>query len=163
DYPCGLRIIFPVKEQQLYTRGVPRVDAEVDASRDYGGAKRRPSADPIHTSRRTSARRHSFVDGFVDRRQTHDLFPAQQLLRHRNHTVRLEAKFLLQFLERSRGPEGLHPDHAARRADESLPPERGGLLNCNTSLYGRWQDAILILLGLIIKNFPRRHRDHTRA
>src|SRR4029077_192094 len=59
DYPRGLRIIFPVKEQQLYTRGVPRVDAEVDASRHYGGAKRRASAEPLHTSRRTSARRHS--------------------------------------------------------------------------------------------------------
>src|SRR5271166_3791002 len=37
--------------------------------------------------------------------------------------VRLEAEFLLQLLERRRGPEGGHADDASRRADVTLPSE----------------------------------------
>lgn len=50
------------------------------------------------------------------RGQPHALRPAQQLSCCRNHPVRLEAEFPLEFLGRRRASESLHPDHMAGSA-----------------------------------------------
>src|SRR5437667_2023877 len=88
---------------------------------------------------------------------------AQQLFRRRGHQVGLEAKLLLQLLERRRRPESLHPDHPAGSADVALPSERGGLLDRDARRHGGRQHAVPILLRLVLEDLPRRHRDDAGA
>src|SRR5262245_27523647 len=92
----------------------------------------------------------------------HALRPAQQLFRCRDHSVRLEPKFPLELLERCRRPKRVPADHAARPADVALPPERRGLLHRNARCHMRWEDALLILLRLLLEEVPGWHRDNTR-
>src|SRR6266478_6195162 len=84
--------------------------------------------------------------------KTHASLPAQQLFSCRHNSIRLETKFSLQLLERCRGPESFHPNHAAGSADVSLPSESGCLLDSDPRFHVRWQHAVPILLRLKIED-----------
>lgn len=56
------------------------------------------------------------------------LLSAKQLLGHLDDAFRLEAVFLLQFLERSGRTEGMHADNTTLRAYVTLPAKSGCLL-----------------------------------
>src|SRR5215510_15973731 len=89
--------------------------------------------------------------------------PAQYLLGRRHDARRLEAELLLKRLQRGRGPERLHADDVATASDVALPSERGGLFDGDPRLHGGRQNAITVLLSLVVEDLPRRHRDDTRA
>src|SRR5258707_13762361 len=85
---------------------------------------------------------------------------AQEFLCNRGEAVRLEAEFPLEFLKRRRGPKGRHSNYATRQADVSLPSERGSLLNRDPRADIGRQDAIAVLLCLVLEDVPGRHGDH---
>src|SRR5580704_14140311 len=76
---------------------------------------------------------------------------------------RLETKFPLEFLERRRGSESLHPNHTSGTARIPLPSESGRLLNCDARLHCAWQHTVPVLLTLVFEDIPRRHRYHARV
>src|SRR5208282_3604092 len=89
--------------------------------------------------------------------------PAEQLLGHRRHPLRLEAKVLLQLLERCRGAERLHADDFPLTPHVALPTESRGLLHRDASLHLRRQDAVAVLARLLLEDVPGRHGHHPRA
>ena len=52
-----------------------------------------------------------------------DSFLTELFLCSRNHLVRFEPEFPLQFLQRRGSPECLHADYLTEGSDISLPPE----------------------------------------
>src|SRR5580658_2996627 len=89
-----------------------------------------------------------------------DSASAQELLCNFGHALRLEPEFPLEFLQRRRGPKRGHSDHAALRTDISLPSERGSLLDRDPRSDIRREDAVAVLLGLMLEDFPGGHRDY---
>src|SRR5215813_7240777 len=78
----------------------------------------------------------------------------------RNHLVRFEPELSLQFLQWRRSPKGFHAHDLTRGADISLPAKGGGLLYGHPCCDVRWQHALTVGPGLLLKNFPRWHRYH---
>src|SRR5262249_15071234 len=87
----------------------------------------------------------------------------QLFLCGRHNPVWLEAELSLEFLERCRGPEGLHATDTARRANVTLPSQGGALFHGDTGLHRGRQYTVPILLRLVLEDVPRGHRDHPRA
>src|SRR5580692_7992669 len=85
---------------------------------------------------------------------------AQKFLCNSGHALRLESEFSLKFLQRRRGSKRRHSDHAALRADISLPSERGTLLDRDPRSDIRRQNGVAVLPGLILEDFPGRHGDY---
>src|SRR5262250_1937529 len=79
---------------------------------------------------------------------------SDQFFRDGHDAVRFEAEFLLKLLERRRSPERLHANDAASGTNISLPAESRGLLDRNARLYIRRQDAVAILLRLMLEDVP---------
>ena len=62
---------------------------------------------------------------------------SEQLHRHRDDPLGLEAELALQFLERRRGAEGLHADDAAGGTDIAVPAQHRSLLDGDARLHRR--------------------------
>src|SRR2546428_13079688 len=77
--------------------------------------------------------------------------------------VRFEPELPLQFFERRRSAEGLHADDLTGGANVSFPTKGGGLLHGNARLHIRRENALTVILCLMIENLPGRHRYHARA
>src|SRR5438874_4013030 len=90
------------------------------------------------------------------------LMQGEQLLRDCDYALRLEAKLLLQFLQRRRSPEGMHANDAALPADIAFPAERGALLYRDSGRYRGRQHTVLIIWRLVLKDIPGWHRDDAR-
>src|SRR5262249_62238142 len=74
-----------------------------------------------------------------------ELRPAfDHLPREAHDPLRLESEFALQFLERSGGAEGFHPDNFAGRADIAFPTEHRALLDGDPRGHLRRQYAIAV-------------------
>src|SRR5262249_17411824 len=85
-----------------------------------------------------------------------------QFLYDLNNSLRLKAKFPLEFLERGGGPKRLHPDDAAKRSDVALPAEGRCLLNGDAQFHRRRQHAVTVLGSLVVEDVPRWHRNNPR-
>src|SRR4051812_14010410 len=75
----------------------------------------------------------------------------------------LEPEFLLQFLQRRRGAEGLHADHMAAGPDVTLPSKRRALLNSDPCGYRGRQHRLTVLDGLSIEQLPGGQADNATA
>src|SRR5262245_49578864 len=71
--------------------------------------------------------------------------------------VRLKPKFLLQFFERRRRPEGMHSDHSTSQPDVAFPPECRGLFDCDPRRHIWRQDAVSVFLRLMLEDIPGWH------
>src|ERR1700752_1384845 len=79
---------------------------------------------------------------------------AEQLFRCRNHSIRLEAEFVLQLFQRRRSAKCLHADDTTGQADVPFPAECRCLLDGNPRRHLRGQHAIAILLTLTLEDVP---------
>src|SRR5262245_56168264 len=73
------------------------------------------------------------------------------------YLVRFKAKFLLKFFQRRRRSEGMHADHSTGRADVAFPAKRRGLFDCDSRRHIRRQDAVSVILRLMLEDIPRGH------
>src|SRR5215831_18181477 len=78
----------------------------------------------------------------------------KQFFRDGHDALRFEAEFVLKLLERRRSSERLHTNDAASSTNISLPAKGRGLLDRNARLYIRRQDAVAILLRLMLEDVP---------
>src|SRR5262245_14612413 len=81
-------------------------------------------------------------------------------LGRRHHVVDGESESLLELLERSGGAERLHAQPGAARARVALPAERRRLLHRHARRDRGRNDAVAVLLRLLLEELPRGHADH---
>src|SRR3712207_5663737 len=81
----------------------------------------------------------------------------RRLLRH---GLRGEAEPLLQVLQRRRRPEGSHADGLSVQPDVLPPAKRGSLLHGYACGEVGRDDALTVVLTLLLEEFPRRHAHH---
>src|SRR6266446_3173037 len=79
---------------------------------------------------------------------------SKNLLRRRHNSVRFDAEFLQQVLERRRCAEAAHADHLALEADVTLPAKRGSHFHGYSRGYARRKNALLVGGILTLEKFP---------
>ena len=99
-------------------------------------------------------KRDGGVAGFRRRDSKYFIF-FQQFIYRGDYLSRLEAEFLLEFLERGGGAKGLHADDTACGADIAFPAEGRGLLDRDARRHLRRQHGVAIFLAAGARRCPR--------